>query len=80
MPIPQVTTEALRDAMARFDRDFRGATEWADWEQNRAHLYAIEHDGQRYPVKQIAACEKGDFARRAWGIGSFALAMLLSRV
>jgi 5-methylcytosine-specific restriction protein A len=59
MPIPQVATEALRDAMARFDRDFRDATEWADWEQNRAHLYAIEHDGRRYPVKQIVSMATG---------------------
>jgi predicted HNH restriction endonuclease len=59
MPIPQVATEALRDAMARFDRDFRDAAEWADWEQNRAHLYAIEHDGQRYPVKQIVSMATG---------------------
>ena len=41
MPIPQVATEALTDAMARFDRDFRDATEWAGWEQNRAHKYAM---------------------------------------
>jgi len=59
MPIPQVATETLRDAMTRFDRDFRDATEWADWEQNRAHLYAIEHDGQRYPVKQIVSMAAG---------------------
>jgi hypothetical protein len=24
-------------------RDFRDATEWAGWEQNKAHKYAIEH-------------------------------------
>lgn len=59
MPIPQVATEALTDAMARFDRDFRDATEWAGWEQNRAHLYAIEHDGRRYPVKQIISMATG---------------------
>jgi 5-methylcytosine-specific restriction protein A len=59
MPIPQVATEALRDAMARFDRDFRATSDWADWEQNRAHLYAIEHDGQRYPVKQIVSMATG---------------------
>ena len=59
MPIPQVATEALRDAMARFDRDFRGAAEWAGWEQNKAHKYAIEHDGRRYPVKQIVSMATG---------------------
>jgi 5-methylcytosine-specific restriction enzyme A len=71
MPIPQVATEALRDAMARFDRDFRDATEWADWEQNKAHLYAIEHDGQRYPVKQIVSGDwtAGFRAQRGRGCG-----------
>jgi hypothetical protein len=59
MPIPQVMTEALSHAMARFDRDFRTTPDWADWEQNRAHLYAIEHDGQRYPVKQIVSMATG---------------------
>ena len=59
MPIPQVATEALRDALARFDRDFRTTPDWADWEQNRAHLYAIEHEGRRYPVKQIVSMATG---------------------
>jgi 5-methylcytosine-specific restriction enzyme A len=59
MPIPQVATEALADAMARFDRDFRDAIEWAGWEQNKAHLYAIEHHGRRYPVKQIISLATG---------------------
>jgi hypothetical protein len=45
MPIPQVATEAIADAMSRFGRDFRDATEWASWEQNRAYRYAIEQDG-----------------------------------
>ena len=59
MPIPQVATEALRDAMGRFDRDLRDTLDWRDWEQNKAHLYAIEHDGQRYPVKQIISMATG---------------------
>jgi 5-methylcytosine-specific restriction protein A len=59
MTIPQVMTEALSHAMARFDQDFRTTPDWADWEQNRAHLYAIEHDGQRYPVKQIVSMATG---------------------
>src|SRR6516162_7074307 len=55
MPIPNVPTEALRDAMGRFDRDLRVTPESADWEQNGAHRYAIEHDGRRYPVKQVVS-------------------------
>jgi hypothetical protein len=46
MPIPPVTAEALRDAMGRFDRDLRATPDWADWEQNKSHRYAVEHDGR----------------------------------
>jgi predicted HNH restriction endonuclease len=59
MPIPNVPAEALRDAMGQFDRQLRGAPEWADWEQNRAYRYAIEQEGQRYPVKQIISIATG---------------------
>jgi predicted HNH restriction endonuclease len=45
--------------MARFDQELRHALEWAGWEQNKAHLYAIEHDESRYPVKQIVSMATG---------------------
>jgi hypothetical protein len=32
MPIPNVSAEALRDAMAQFDRELRHVPDWADWE------------------------------------------------
>jgi hypothetical protein len=32
MPIPNVSAEALRDAMAQFDRELRHIPDWADWE------------------------------------------------
>jgi 5-methylcytosine-specific restriction protein A len=53
MPIPSVSAEALQNATTQFDRELRDTPDWADWEQNRAHLYAIEYEGKRYPVKQI---------------------------
>jgi 5-methylcytosine-specific restriction protein A len=59
MPIPQVPPEAIRDAMGIFNRDLRDAPEWAGWKQNRAHRYAIEHDGSCYPVKQIVSLATG---------------------
>jgi predicted HNH restriction endonuclease len=59
MPIPPATAETLRDAMGRFDRDLRSTPDWAGWEQNRAHRYAIEQDGRRYPVKQIVSMATG---------------------
>jgi 5-methylcytosine-specific restriction enzyme A len=59
MPIPHVPTEALRTAMAQFDRDLRDAPDWRDWEQNKAYRYAIRHAGQHYPVKQIVSMATG---------------------
>jgi 5-methylcytosine-specific restriction enzyme B len=53
MAIPPVPAEALREAMERFDRELRPTANWVNWEQDRRHRYAIEHDGRRYPVKQI---------------------------
>jgi hypothetical protein len=45
--------------MGRFDQDQRGRSDWTGWEKNRAHRYAIEHDGRRYPVKQIVSMATG---------------------
>jgi 5-methylcytosine-specific restriction enzyme A len=53
MSIPPAPGENLREAIGRFDRELRDTPDWAGWEQNRAHLYAIEYEGKRYPVKQI---------------------------
>src|SRR5690349_16229337 len=59
MPIPDVPAVALQNAMGQFDRELRDTPDWADWEQNRAHLYAIEHDGRHYPVKQMVSMATG---------------------
>jgi hypothetical protein len=48
MPIPNIPVEALQDAMKRFDRDLRSTPDWANWEQNRAYRYAIEHHDHRF--------------------------------
>ena len=59
MAIANVPAKALYDAMGRFDRGLRGTPDWADWQENRTHRYAIEHDGRRYPVKQIISMATG---------------------
>src|ERR1700730_5018375 len=59
MPIPPVASSTLVDAVARFDRELRHSPEWDGWEQNKAHLYAIEHDASRYPVKHIVSMATG---------------------
>jgi hypothetical protein len=45
--------------MERFDRELRDTADWTDWEENRAHRYAIERDERRYPVKQIISTATG---------------------
>ena len=55
MPIPPVPADAIREAMERFDSELRHTADWAAWEKNKAHLYEIEHDARRYPVKQIVS-------------------------
>jgi 5-methylcytosine-specific restriction enzyme A len=59
MAIPHVLAEALFEAIGRFDRELRDTADWTGWEQNRAHQYAIEHEGRRYPVKQIVSMATG---------------------
>lgn len=45
--------------MNRFDSELRGTREWQEWEDNKAHKYAIEEAGRRYPVKQILSLATG---------------------
>jgi 5-methylcytosine-specific restriction enzyme B len=66
MSIPPVPAEALFDAMERFDRELRYTVNWANWEQDRRHRYAIEYEGRRYPVKHIISMATG------MGVGDFA--------
>src|SRR5262245_18838120 len=53
--IPETTREAMLEAMERFDRELRDSPEWVNWEQKESHKYAIEHGGQRYPVKKVVS-------------------------
>jgi hypothetical protein len=54
-----VNSAAISAALERFDREFSDASEWTDWESNKAFKYAIEHGGKRYPVKEIIALATG---------------------
>lgn len=53
--LPRISRPAVLAAMCQFDTELRATEAWADWETNRAHRWAIAHDGRRYPVKQITA-------------------------
>jgi hypothetical protein len=57
--IPETTREALLDAMQRFDQELRSTPDWADWEQQSGYKFAIAHEGQLYPVKQIVSMAAG---------------------
>jgi len=59
MPIPPVSADKISEAMNRFDRDLRANSQWANWESNQAHRYAIKKGDKLYPVKQIIAMATG---------------------
>ena len=57
--LPTITREQILDAFQQFDQNLRGSPAWAAWEQNKGHKWAIVHEAQRYPVKQIVALAAG---------------------
>lgn len=57
--IPETTRTALLSALEQFDREFRDTEAWKVWESNKAHKYAIQHQGIHYPVKQIISLATG---------------------
>jgi hypothetical protein len=59
MPLPSVSEEQISLAMSRFDNELRASPEWANWEDNQSHRYAIARDGKLYPVKQIVSMATG---------------------
>jgi 5-methylcytosine-specific restriction protein B len=58
--ISDVPREALLEAMEEFDKELRDTEEWSAWEQKGTYKYAIVHDGQHYPVKQIISMATGE--------------------
>jgi 5-methylcytosine-specific restriction protein A len=51
--IPAVEKRAIGQALRRFDDEFRDQPEWAGWDSNTAHPFAIRVDGKLYPAKKI---------------------------
>jgi 5-methylcytosine-specific restriction protein B len=51
--------DTLLKAMEQFDRELRSTSEWAKWEENENHKFAIDWNGRRYPVKQIVSMATG---------------------
>jgi len=59
MKIPEVTPAALEEAMGRFDKELRRTPYWAHWQEDDTYKYAIERNGQLYPVKQVVSLATG---------------------
>jgi EVE domain len=57
--LPPVSRERIVDAMTVFDREQRDVEEWRDWQSNANYEYAIQFEGQLYPVKQIISMATG---------------------
>jgi hypothetical protein len=59
MAIPSATHEQVLSAIARFDEELNQRPELANWQENKAHKYAIRYNGQLYPVKRIIELATG---------------------
>jgi len=57
--IASTTPDELRTAMRRFDEELRPSDEWSNWESNPAHRFAIEEQGNVYPVKKVISLATG---------------------
>jgi len=53
--IPPTSREQILAALEQFDSELRSDPKWEDWDGNRVFKYAIEHEGRRYPVKQVVS-------------------------
>lgn len=56
---PPLTKQSVLAAMKEFDFTLRNTEEWRNWENNKAHRYAIENEGKLYPVRRIASIASG---------------------
>lgn len=54
--IPDVNRDELLAAIEEFDAHERGDDSWLE---NRAHRYALTHEGRRYPVKRVISLATG---------------------
>ncbi len=59
MSLPPTDRSSFDEALERFDTEFRSTADWADWETNRAHRYAIRANGRLYPVKKVISIATG---------------------
>ncbi|MEE4665966.1 HNH endonuclease signature motif containing protein [Pseudomonas alliivorans] len=55
MAIPAVEKKAIERALRKFDTEFRLQPEWAAWDSNGSHKFAILVEGKSYPAKEIVS-------------------------
>lgn len=55
MAIPAVEKKAIERALRKFDTEFRLQPEWAAWNSNGSHKFAILVEGKLYPAKEIVS-------------------------
>ncbi len=53
MALPSVDIEKIKKSFEQFDLELRETAEWNDWAERKSQVYAIVHDGRKYPPKKI---------------------------
>ncbi|KPB54265.1 HNH endonuclease [Pseudomonas coronafaciens pv. oryzae] len=59
MAIPAAEQKAIEKALKKFDKELRSQPDWAAWESNRSHKFAIRAEGKLYPAKKIVSLATG---------------------
>ena len=60
--VPDIDVENMQKAIEKFDAELRGSEKWAGFPRGRSfyrHRYAIRHNGQLYPMKEMISMASG---------------------
>src|SRR5688572_12074097 len=59
MAIPRVDREKVLEAIKTFDQTLADTDEWRSWDEKGSQVWALVHDGRRYPPKKVVAMATG---------------------
>ena len=59
MAIPIVNSEAVHQALEKFDLTLRTSSEWSSWEDNKVQAWVLIVGDKRYPPKKIISIATG---------------------
>jgi hypothetical protein len=59
MVLPRVRRENILEAIHEFDTALLPTDEWCTWESKASQVWALLHDGKRYPPKKIVSIATG---------------------